>query len=169
MNRSDMSLPDPHELIAALAARIKPDLNEEWALVGIHTGGVWVMEALAQRLGTDLPRGSLDIAFYRDDFSRIGLHPVVKPSRIEFEVEGRRLLLIDDVLYTGRTVRAAMNLLFDYGRPAAIRLAVLVDRGGRELPICPDFAGFTFALPGDRHLSLTRSADGKLDFVQGAA
>jgi pyrimidine operon attenuation protein/uracil phosphoribosyltransferase len=164
-----MRLPDPNELIEKLAELIRPTLTPECALVGIHTGGVWVMEALAERLGADLPRGSLDIAFYRDDFSRIGLHPVVKPSHIGFEVEGRRLLLIDDVLYTGRTVRAAMNQLFDYGRPAAIRLAVLVDRGGRELPICADFAGLKLDLPDDRHLSLTRSADGRLGFTQGAA
>lgn len=164
-----MQLPDPNELIDRLAEQIRPSLSPECALVGIHTGGVWVMEALAERLGTDLPRGSLDIAFYRDDFSRIGLHPVVKPSHIDFDMEGRRLLLIDDVLYTGRTVRAAMNQLFDYGRPAAIRLAVLVDRGGRELPICADFAGLKLDLPDDRHLSLTRSADGRLGFVQGAA
>ncbi|TCS73372.1 pyrimidine operon attenuation protein/uracil phosphoribosyltransferase [Sulfuritortus calidifontis] len=164
-----MQLPDPNELIDRLAEQIRPSLSPECALVGIHTGGVWVMEALAERLGADLPRGSLDIAFYRDDFSRIGLHPVVKPSHIDFDMEGRRLLLIDDVLYTGRTVRAAMNQLFDYGRPAAIRLAVLVDRGGRELPICADFAGLKLDLPDDRHLSLTRSADGRLGFVQGAA
>lgn len=164
-----MQLPDPNELIDKLAEQIRPSLSPDCALVGIHTGGAWVMEALAERLGTDLPRGSLDIAFYRDDFSRIGLHPIVKPSHIDFDMEGRRLLLIDDVLYTGRTVRAAMNQLFDYGRPAAIRLAVLVDRGGRELPICADFAGLKLDLPDDRHLSLTRCADGRLGFVQGAA
>lgn len=163
-----MSLPNPTELIGRLAERIRPSLTPDCALVGIHTGGVWVMEELAKRLG-DLPCGSLDIAFYRDDFSRIGLHPVVKPSHIGFDMEGRRLLLIDDVLYTGRTVRAAMNLLFDYGRPATIRLAVLVDRGGRELPICPDFVGHTLDLADGEHLSLIKQADGSLGFVQGVS
>ncbi|MBI5938413.1 MAG: bifunctional pyr operon transcriptional regulator/uracil phosphoribosyltransferase PyrR [Betaproteobacteria bacterium] len=164
-----MPLPAPNELIDRLAEQIRPTLTPDCALIGIHTGGVWVMEELARRLGGELPCGSLDIAFYRDDFSRIGLHPVVKPSHIGFDIEGRRLLLVDDVLYTGRTVRAAMNQLFDYGRPAAIRLAVLVDRGGRELPICPDFSGYKFDLADDRHLSLTRDAAGALGFVQGAA
>ncbi|NWG86847.1 MAG: bifunctional pyr operon transcriptional regulator/uracil phosphoribosyltransferase PyrR [Hydrogenophilaceae bacterium] len=164
-----MTLPNPSELIDRLAEQIRPTLSPDCALVGIHTGGVWVMEELARRLGTDLPQGSLDIAFYRDDFSRIGLHPVVKPSHIDFDMEGQRLLLIDDVLYTGRTVRAAMNLLFDYGRPAAIRLAVLVDRGGRELPICADFAGLKLDLEDDEHLALIKRADGSLGFVQGAS
>lgn len=164
-----MPLPAPNELIDRLAEQIRPTLTPDCALVGIHTGGVWVMEALARRLGGDLPCGSLDIAFYRDDFSRIGLHPVVKPSHIGFDIEGRRLLLIDDVLYTGRTVRAAMNQLFDYGRPAAIRLAVLVDRGGRELPICADFTGLKLDLDDGEHISLIQQDDGSLGFVQGAS
>jgi pyrimidine operon attenuation protein/uracil phosphoribosyltransferase len=137
--------------------------------VGIHTGGVWVMDALAERLEVELPRGVLDISFYRDDFSRIGLHPEVKPSRIPFEVEDRHVLLIDDVLYTGRTVRAAMNLLFDYGRPASIRLAVLVDRGGRELPVCADFVGQALDLGPDEHISLQRDAAGMLSFIMKGA
>lgn len=149
-----MQLPDPNELIDALAEQIAPIIRPECALVGIHTGGVWVMDAVARKLGLDLPRGVLDIAFYRDDYSRIGLHPEVKPSQIPFDVEGRRVLLFDDVLYTGRTVRAAMNLLFDYGRPATIKLAVLVDRGGRELPIAADFVGATLGLAPGQHVSL---------------
>jgi pyrimidine operon attenuation protein/uracil phosphoribosyltransferase len=160
-----MQLPQPHDLILTLAKDIRPALAADWALVGIHTGGVWVMDALADALGVDGPRGTLDISFYRDDFSRIGLHPQVKPSRIPFDVEGRDILLIDDVLYTGRTVRAAMNLLFDYGRPAAIRLAVLVDRGGRELPICPDFMGLRLDLDAGEHLSLQRDDSGALSFM----
>lgn len=157
-----MQLPDPNELIDALAEQIAPIIRPECALVGIHTGGVWVMDAVAAKLGLDLPRGVLDIAFYRDDYSRIGLHPEVKPSQIPFDVEGRRVLLFDDVLYTGRTVRAAMNLLFDYGRPSAIKLAVLADRGGRELPICPDFVGATLGLAPGQHVSLDRDAAGAL-------
>lgn len=158
-----MKLPDPNELIDLLAEQIAPNIRPECALVGIHTGGVWVMDAVAARLGLDLPRGVLDIAFYRDDFSRIGLHPEVKPSQIPFDVEGRRVLLFDDVLYTGRTIRAAMNLLFDYGRPATIKLAVLVDRGGRELPIAADFVGATLGLAPGQHVSLERDAAGDLD------
>ena len=157
-----MQLPDPNELIDALAEQIAPIIRPECALVGIHTGGVWVMDAVARKLDLDLPRGVLDIAFYRDDYSRIGLHPEVKPSQIPFDVEGRRVLLFDDVLYTGRTVRAAMNLLFDYGRPATIKLAVLVDRGGRELPIAADFVGATLGLAPGQHVSLDRDDAGTL-------
>lgn len=160
-----MSLPAPQELILTLARTVRPALSAEWALVGIHTGGVWVMDALADALGLPCPRGVLDISFYRDDFSRIGLHPQVKPSRIPFDVEGRNILLIDDVLYTGRTVRAAMNLLFDYGRPSVIRLAVLIDRGGRELPVCPDYVGLSLALGPEQHISLQRDEAGKLSFL----
>ena len=163
-----MQLPPPEQLIARLADQIAPTLGPEptqiSALVGIHTGGVWVMDALLARLGRDLPRGVLDISFYRDDFSRIGLHPQVKPSDIPFDMEGRRVLLIDDVLHTGRTIRAAMNVLFDYGRPAAIRLAALLDRGGRELPICPDFVGAHLDLGEHENIALTRAADGTLGF-----
>ncbi len=161
-------LPTPDQLIARLADQIAPILAPgsmpDLALVGIHTGGVWVMDALAERLGRDLPRGRLDISFYRDDFSRIGLHPQVKPSDIPFNMEDRHVLLVDDVLYTGRTIRAAMNVLFDYGRPASIRLAVLLDRGGREMPISPDFVGARMALAENENISLTRAEDGALGF-----
>lgn len=155
-----MNLPDPNQLIDTLAERIRPRFRPGTAMLGIHTGGVWVMEALAERLGGDITRGVLDIAFYRDDFSRIGLHPEAKPSSIPFEVEDRHILLVDDVLYTGRTIRAAMNLVFDYGRPAGIELAVLVDRGGRELPIQADYVAATMAL--GRHISLERDDAGQL-------
>jgi pyrimidine operon attenuation protein/uracil phosphoribosyltransferase len=158
-------LPLPEHLIDLLAAQIKPHLAPECALVGIHTGGVWIMDALAERLGPDLSRGVLDIAFYRDDFSRIGLHPETKPSHLPFDVEDRNILLIDDVLFTGRTIRAAMNLLFDYGRPATIKLAVLVDRGGRELPVCADYVGLKLDLAADEHISLEKNESEGLHFV----
>jgi pyrimidine operon attenuation protein/uracil phosphoribosyltransferase len=158
-------LPSPEQLIDQLAERIKPHVHADCALVGIHTGGVWIMDALVERFGTDIPRGVLDIAFYRDDFSRIGLHPETKPSHLPFDIEDRRILLLDDVLYTGRTIRAAMNLLFDYGRPAAIRLAVLVDRGGRELPIQADYFGLKLDLAADEHISLEKSEAEGLHFV----
>jgi pyrimidine operon attenuation protein/uracil phosphoribosyltransferase len=160
------TLPDAEDLLARLTRAIALELTPETALVGIHTGGAWIAERLHAQLGVAQPLGVLDISFYRDDFSRIGLHPQVKPSRIPFQVEDRPLIVVDDVLYSGRTVRAAMNELFDYGRPASIRLAVLVDRGGRELPICADFAGARLNLPADRNLQLTRTADGLLSFSQ---
>ena len=161
-------LPDPTRLIDDLAEQIRPHIKPDTAMLGIHTGGVWVMEALAERLGGGIPCGTLDIAFYRDDFSRIGLHPEAKPSSIPFEVEDRPILLIDDVLYTGRTLRAAMNLVFDYGRPASIELAVLVDRGGRELPICAQYVGVTLDL--GQHISLARDQAGRLELtLKGAA
>ena len=159
------TLPTPDQLIDTLAGQIAPHMRPDCALVGIHTGGVWIMDALAERLGVDIPRAVLDIAFYRDDFSRIGLHPQTRPSHIPFDVEDRRILLVDDVLYTGRTIRAALNLLFDYGRPAAIRLAVLVDRGGRELPVCADYAGLRLDLPADEHISLEKHEADNLRFV----
>jgi pyrimidine operon attenuation protein/uracil phosphoribosyltransferase len=156
------SLPDANTLIARLAEAIAPAFAPDTLIVGIHTGGVWVAERLHVLLGCRQPLGTLDISFYRDDFSRVGLHPQVKPSSLPFDLEGRDILLVDDVMYTGRTVRAAMNELFDYGRPASIRLAVLIDRGGHELPIRPDFAGFTLAVPGHQNINLSRLDDGHL-------
>lgn len=123
-------------------------------IVGIHSGGAWVAEALHQRLAPATPLGTLDISFYRDDFTRRGLNPRVKPTKLPFEVEARHLLLIDDVLMTGRTIRAAMNELFDFGRPASISLAVLFDVGRRELPINPDICGEALALAVDKRVEL---------------
>ena len=136
---------DAEFLIEALAVQLRELLARRGitdpALVGIHTGGVWIAERLRQQLGVTTPLGQLDIAFYRDDFSRIGINPRVRPSELPFDVDGRHLVLVDDVLHTGRTIRAALNELFDYGRPASVLLAVLVDRGGRELPIEAHAAG----------------------------
>lgn len=157
-----MQLPDAETLILDLARQIKPQLKTPCALVGIHTGGAWLAERLQEILGGDLPLGTLDISFYRDDFSRIGLHPETKPSHIPFDVEDCHILLIDDVLHTGRTVRAAMNLLFDYGRPASIDLAVLVDRGGRELPVAARFAAAVLDLDPSCNLQLERAEGGRL-------
>ncbi len=131
-------------------------------LVGVRTGGVWLAERLKEDLGLRHPVGILDISFYRDDFGNKGLSPTVRPSRIEFDVEGQHLLLVDDVLYTGRTVRAAMNELFDYGRPARIDLAVLIDRGGRELPVEASVVGATVEVPAEVSVVLSRDDDGKL-------
>ena len=134
--RTTMQLPDAEQLLIDLTERIRPDIAANTALVGIHTGGVWLAERLHHDLQLPLPPGTLDVSFYRDDFAQIGLHPQVRPSDIPFEVEGSHIILVDDVLYTGRTIRAAINELFDYGRPASVRLAALIDRGGRELPDC---------------------------------
>lgn len=157
-----MQLPDAEQLLASLASEIRPDVTASTALVGIYTGGVWLAERLHQDLKLVLPLGTLDVSFYRDDFGQIGLHPQVKPSDIPFKVEGSHIILVDDVLYTGRTIRAAINELFDYGRPASIRLAALIDRGSRELPIAAEYVGTTLALPPDRMLALEKDIDGKL-------
>jgi len=161
-----MNLPTPEQLLDQLAGQISSHVVPDLALVGMHTGGVWVMEALGRRLNLGhLPTGTVDTSFYRDDYTQRGLHDDVKPSRIPFDVEDRHILLIDDVLNTGRSVRAAMNLLFDYGRPASIRLAVLVDRGGRQLPICADYAGLRLDLPAGKRVNLEKDADGRLTLV----
>ena len=156
------SLPEANTLITQLAAAIAPTLTPDTYIVGIHTGGVWVAERLHALLKCTQPFGTLDISFYRDDFSRIGLHPQVKPSNLPFDLEGRDILLVDDVLHSGRTVRAAMNELFDYGRPATIRLAVLIDRGDHELPIRPDFVGHALNVPKHQNINLSRLDDGHL-------
>ena len=158
-------LPHAEQILAHLAQQIRVRLTPDSAIVGIYTGGAWVAQKLAQMLGPNVPLGMLDISFYRDDFSKIGLHPEVKPSDIPFDVEGRDIILVDDVLYTGRTVRAAMNELFDYGRPASIRLAALVDRGGRELPIHAEFVGATLALSDTQNLQVNLDLDGKLQLT----
>jgi pyrimidine operon attenuation protein/uracil phosphoribosyltransferase len=124
-------------------------------MIGIHTGGVWIAEDLHRRLDLAGPLGSLNITFYRDDFTRIGMHPQVQPSRLPFEVEDRHIILVDDVLHTGRTIRAALNEIFDYGRPASVILATLVERGGRELPICADVVGTRIELLPDQNIKLS--------------
>ncbi|HTD91959.1 MAG TPA: bifunctional pyr operon transcriptional regulator/uracil phosphoribosyltransferase PyrR [Burkholderiales bacterium] len=149
-------LPDAEQLLARLLDQMKPVVGPDTGIIGIHTGGVWVAERLHSALGIKIPFGTLDVSFYRDDFEKIGLHRDVKTSDLPFDVEGRRLILVDDVLYTGRTIRAAMNVLFDYGRPASIQLAALVDRGGRELPIAADFLGGDVSLAVSQSLDLVR-------------
>ena len=123
-------------------------------MVGIHSGGVWIAEALRELLPLEAPLGTLDISFYRDDFTRIGVNPQVRPSRLPTPIDDRHIILVDDVLYTGRTIRAALNEIFDYGRPASVLLAVLVDRNGRELPIQADVSGIQMDLPPHRQVKL---------------
>ncbi len=154
---------DAEATYRSLAARLREEvIGRDVRLVGVHTGGVWLAQRLKDDLGVACEVGILDISFYRDDFSQSGLNPSVKPSSIGFDVEGADIVLVDDVLYTGRTVRAAMNELFDYGRPSRIDLAVLIDRGGRELPIAPTAVGRRIEVPDEISVVLSRDDDGKL-------
>lgn len=158
-------LPDAEELLVELAAQIGEDMRPTTALVGIYTGGVWIAQRLHAMLNLSTPVGTIDIAFYRDDYKRTGMRTQVKPSDIPFEVENADIILIDDVLYTGRTIRAAMNEIFDYGRPTSIRLAALVDRGGRQLPISPQYVGATIEIAPPEMVELQRDAAGRLSLV----
>ena len=144
-------------LIAQMADELeqKLDINEQTAMVGIHTGGVWIARQLHRILKIQPPLGALDISFYRDDFTRIGMNPQVKPSDLPFTLDERNIILVDDVLHTGRTIRAAMNELFDYGRPASIVLVTLVERSGRELPIEANVVGLHMELGCDEHIKLS--------------
>lgn len=166
-----MTMPNPEfdaeALYQVLAARVKAALAdaENVAVVGIHSGGAWLAERLAAELQLNERLGFIDVSFYRDDYAEKGLHAEVKPTQIPFAVEGATILLVDDVLYTGRTTRAAINELFDYGRPARIMLAALVDRGGRELPVAADFVADTVTLSSDRHLVLQRADDGRFSLT----
>ena len=157
-----MKLPDAEKLCESLVDELKGRIGPKTAMVGIYTGGAWLAERLHARLGIAAPLGLMDIAFYRDDYHAQGLHHDPKRTKIPFDVNGRELLLVDDVLYTGRTVRAAMNELFDYGRPESITLVVLADRGGRQLPICAQCSGARLEVPAGMRLRLTRDAAGKL-------
>ena len=151
-----------HE-VATLLKKMADDLTQfmqakqihDPLMIGIHTGGVWVAQALLEQLGNTIPLGTLNISFYRDDFTRIGMHPQVQPSQLDFDIEDRHIILVDDVLHTGRTIRAALNEIFDYGRPASVSLAVLVQRCGQELPICADVRGIHMDLGADEHVKLS--------------
>lgn len=141
------ALPDVEPLLDQMSNALKPLLRDhagQACLIGIHTGGVWVAENLHRRLGITRPMGTLDITYYRDDLTRGGLHPHIRPSRLPWSVDNELVILVDDVLQTGRTVRAAINEIFDFGRPARILLAVLIDRGSHELPIAADVVGARF-------------------------
>lgn len=134
--------------------------------IGIRTGGVWVAEKIQQILKNTDKLGILDITFYRDDFSRAGIHPAVKPSQIPLSVNDRHIILVDDVLHTGRTVRAALNEIFDYGRPASVNFVTLVERNGRELPIQADVVGESIVLDPSQHIKLSGPNPLKLEVVK---
>lgn len=153
---------DAEALCQQLTEQIRPHVTPDTALVGIRTGGLWLAERLHALLGIRQPLGAIDVSFYRDDYGAKGLHASPQRTEIPFKVEGAPILIVDDVLYTGRTTRAALNELFDFGRPARVELAVLVDRGGRELPVAARFCAHTLseALPAEQNLQLERDADG---------
>ncbi|MGR9012996.1 MAG: bifunctional pyr operon transcriptional regulator/uracil phosphoribosyltransferase PyrR [Gammaproteobacteria bacterium] len=147
------------ELLKHLEVELKRIIDERKLvnpmMIGIRTGGVWIAEQMHQRLNISEPLGLLDISFYRDDFSQIGVNPNVKPSQLPTHIEGRDIILIDDVFYTGRTIRAAMNEIFDYGRPNQIVLAVLIERDGRQIPLNPDCVGTRITLDAGQRIKLT--------------
>ncbi len=155
------------QMDASLRAFLSGTGRDRPLMIGIRTGGVWVARHLHEQLELDSPLGELNINFYRDDFTRIGLHPQVQPSNLPFEVDGRHILLVDDVLHTGRTIRAALNEIFDYGRPASVALAVLVERSGRELPIQADVVGERLELGEDEHIKLTGPEPLSLQILRG--
>jgi pyrimidine operon attenuation protein/uracil phosphoribosyltransferase len=157
-----IELPDAEVLLPRLADALRTRISPDAGMIGLYTGGAWLAERLHAQLGLATPLGLMDIAFYRDDYHKQGLKHDPKRTKIPFDVEGRDLLLVDDVLYTGRTVRAAMNELFDFGRPRSITLVVLVDRGGRQLPICAQYCGATLDIPDGMRLRLKRADDARL-------
>jgi len=175
-NSSSLQLPTVEKLLVQLYQQLQATLTERNItspeFVGIHSGGVWIAQRLqtmyiAEHPDQAPPRlGTLNIAFYRDDFTQRGLHPVVKPSELPFGVDDANLILVDDVLMSGRTIRAALNELFDYGRPAHVVLAVLVDLTARELPVRADAVGLQTSLPIDRRLKLRGPDRLKLELIQ---
>ena len=162
MNHGRLSL-DAEALYAELCKGVRTLLTPQTRLVGVTSGGAWLAERLQQDLRLPGEAGAISSAMHRDDFARRGLADGGQ-TRLPFDVNNAHVLLLDDVLYTGRTLRAVLNELFDYGRPACVQLAVLVDRGGRELPVQADFAAARVALPASQSLSLARDAQGRFNF-----
>jgi len=154
-------VPNAEALYVDLQRGVKALLRADTHLVGITSGGAWLAERLHKDLGLSGAPGVISSAMHRDDFARRGMTASAQTS-LPFEIDGADVLLLDDVLYTGRTIRAVLNELFDFGRPACVRLAVLVDRGGRELPVAADFAAAQLALPDTQLLALARAQDGTL-------
>ena len=154
---------DAEALYLDLQAAVRTLLQPDTVLVGIWSGGAWLAERLQEQLGLPGEIGVISSALHRDDFSSRGMSSA-DPTRLPFEVDGRPILLVDDVLYTGRTTRAVINELFDFGRPASVTLAVLVDRGGRELPIHPAYSAARITLPREQRLRLARDDAGRFTF-----
>ena len=156
---------DAEALYADLREGVRRLLRPGAALVGIWSGGAWLAERLQRDLGLDGAHGVISSTLHRDDFGSRGLAARSDATQLPFDIAGRHLVLIDDVLYTGRTVRAVINELYDFGRPASVQLAVLVDRGGRELPIEAAYAAARLALPATQKLRLARDAAGRFSFT----
>ena len=179
MTHTEFSIPTVETLLNQLHLQLKQHLQDKKIknprIVGIHTGGAWIAERLQKMLAEDQsyekcpPMGTLNIAFYRDDFTEKGMHPIVTPSTLPFSVEDANLILVDDVLMSGRTIRAALNELFDYGRPESVSLAVLVDLQARQLPIGADAAGIQLTLPAHKRLKLLGPDRLKLTLVDRTA
>jgi pyrimidine operon attenuation protein / uracil phosphoribosyltransferase len=160
-----MQLPNPETLLSDITTKITALIKPDTAIVGIHSGGVWLMERILASLGQAVPHGTLDAALYRDDFAQRGLKNQSQAANIAFDVQGKHIILIDDIFYTGRTTRAAINELFDFGRPASITLAVLINRGGAELPIQPQIVGATIPLTSNQRFQLSQTTQGKLNLA----
>ncbi len=153
-------------MVQSIQSKCQARQTSDPLMIGIHTGGVWVATALHSQLSLKEDLGTLNISFYRDDFTRIGMHPQVEPSSLPFEINDRHIILVDDVLHTGRTIRAALNEIFDYGRPASVMLAALVVRSGKELPICADVTGIQLDLTEGQHIKLTGPEPLKLELQE---
>jgi len=160
-----MQLPNPEDLLAKVSAQVADLIQADTAIIGIHSGGVWMMERILSDIEQTVPHGTLDASLYRDDFAQRGLKDEPQPANIPFDVKGKHIILIDDIFYTGRTTRAAINELFDYGRPASITLAVLINRGGAQLPIKPQIIGADLPLKANEHLQLSLTTQGKLNIT----
>ena len=156
---------DAEQLYGELRTAVGRLMTPDTVIVGIWSGGAWLAQRLNADLKTDRPMGTISSTLHRDDFGERGLGGVEAATSLPFEIDGARILLIDDVVASGRTIRAVVNELFDYGRPASVELAVLVDRGGRELPVAPVFAAAKLTLPANQRLSLAREADGRFTFA----
>ena len=156
---------DAESLYAELRQGVRGLLRPDAALVGIWSGGAWLAERLQADLGLPGAHGVISSTLHRDDFSARGLASSTDATDLPFDIDGRHILLVDDVLFTGRTVRAVVNELFDFGRPASVLLAVLVDRGGRELPVAAAFAAARVVLPAAQRLSLAKADDGGFSFT----
>ena len=164
-----MNLPSVDSLIDQLVTALTPYFKDDLpapVIVGIQTGGVWIAKRLHERLQPATELGELNISFYRDDFTRIGLHPTVKPSNLPADIDDQVIILVDDVLQSGRTIRAAMNEIFDYGRPQKILLAIMIDRGEREIPIQADITAASIELDKNSHIKLTGPDDLRLEIKQ---
>ncbi|MBO9514882.1 MAG: bifunctional pyr operon transcriptional regulator/uracil phosphoribosyltransferase PyrR [Variovorax sp.] len=156
-------IPDAEALYVELLRGVQSLMQADTRLVGVTSGGAWLVERLQKDLGLPGAPGIISSAMHRDDFARRGLAASAQTS-LPFDVDGADVLLLDDVLYTGRTIRAVLNELFDFGRPARVRLAVMIDRGGRELPVAADFAAQKLELPATQLLALARSESGAFSF-----